>query len=498
MLKENKTLPDMRTTPDKSKWKKTALLAMAGAATLGFASLHLTDGIPSAKADPKAATGSAVPLGYAPISFADLAAKVKPAVVSINVKSSGKSGRPLPNIPKELFKHFGIPRGGKLPPSQAQGSGFIVTEDGLVVTNNHVVEKGEKITVTLEGGVTLPAKLIGSDPRTDLALLKITEKRKFPTVKFAEKPARVGDWVLAVGNPFGLGGSVTAGIVSAKNRNIGSGPYDYLQIDAAVNRGNSGGPAFNLQGEVVGVNTAIFSPSGGNVGIAFAVPAKLTKKVIAQLQQSGSVSRGWLGVHIQSVNDDIAQGLGMKKAYGAIVTQVTKGGPAEKTDLKNGDVIINVNGLEIKDSRDLARKIAALPPKQDANLIVFRDGKEKPITVKLGLFPNNKQFARLQSGQELGAELDDLGLTLAPAKSRSGKSLNGVVITEVDAGSTAGLKGLKAGDIILKAGRASVDEPEDVIDAIQEAKKAGQPSILLYIKSGERRSFVAVPLKKAG
>ncbi|MGH1349903.1 MAG: Do family serine endopeptidase [Methyloligellaceae bacterium] len=497
MLKENKTLSNMQTASDKRKWKKTALFAMAGAATLGLASLQLADGISSAKADPKATTGQSVPLGYAPISFADLAAKVKPAVVSINVKSGGKSNRQLPKIPKELFKHFGIPRGGQLPPSRAQGSGFIVSEEGFVVTNNHVVEKGVEITVTFENGDTLPAKLIGSDPRTDLALLKITKKGKYPTVKFAEKAARVGDWVLAVGNPFGLGGTVTAGIVSAKNRNIGSGPYDYLQIDAAVNRGNSGGPAFNLAGEVVGVNTAIFSPSGGNVGIAFAVPATLTKKVIEQLKQSGSVSRGWLGVHIQTVSEDIAEGLGMEKAYGAIVTKVTKGGPADKSDLKNGDVIINVNGSEIKDSRDLARKIAALPPKQDANLIVFRDGKEKPITVKLGLFPNNRQFARLQSGQELGEELDDLGLTLAPANSRPGKDKEGVVITEVAPGSAALEKGLKAGDVILKAGRSTVNQPDDVIKAISAAKKAGQPSILLYIKSGDRRSFVAVSLKKA-
>ena len=300
------------------------------------------------------------PYGAAPISFADLVQKVSPAVVSINVKGDAKVAENefqipgMPDIPEDnplydFFKQFrqGMPK-GKMPPQPsptlAQGSGFFISPDGYLVTNNHVVEDAEDISVTLENGDKYPATLVGADSRTDVAVLKVKAPKEFPYVKFSDKDPRVGDWVLAVGNPFGLGGSVTAGIISAHNRDIGSGPYDYLQIDAAVNRGNSGGPSFNLDGEVIGMNTAIFSPSGGNVGIAFAVPAALVKEVVGQLREHGTVDRGWLGVVIQNVTDDIADSIGLSEAKGAMVTKVAEDGPVAKKDVKAGDVIVAVNG----------------------------------------------------------------------------------------------------------------------------------------------------------
>ncbi len=259
------------------------------------------------------------------------------------------------------------------------------------MTNNHVVEDAEDITVTMENGDKYPATLVGTDPRTDVALIKVkADGKTFPFVEFSKKDPRVGDWVLAVGNPFGLGGTVTAGIISAHNRDIGSGPYDYLQIDAAVNRGNSGGPSFDLDGKVIGVNTAIFSPSGGNVGIAFAVPAALVQEVVTQLKATGTVDRGWLGVVIQNVSDDIANSIGMKEAKGAMVTKVTEDGPAAKEDLKAGDVIVEVNGDKIDNSRDLARKIAELHPNTPVKLAIIRYGEKREVTMKLAHLPEQK------------------------------------------------------------------------------------------------------------
>ena len=501
-----------------SRWVKPVVFACAGLFAFGIAAPQITSFKMSEAVAENALTR--VQFSRAPLSFADLAEKIKPSVVSINVKKKGRKrgkNKPgfkgLPDLPfdhplNEFFRRFGQgPKGGnpggrgRALPSLAQGSGFIISEDGYVVTNNHVVDSagGEgEITVTLDNGDKLEAKLIGGDARTDIALLKIQEKRKFPKVKFATKQARVGDWVLAVGNPFGLGGTVTAGIVSAKNRDIGSGPYDYLQIDAAVNRGNSGGPAFNLDGEVIGVNTAIYSPSGGNVGIAFAVPAALTQEVVAQLKSSGSVSRGWLGVTIQDItDDDLAESMGLKKTQGALVTEIFKGSPAAKAKIRIGDTIVKVNEGEVKDSRDLARKIAALPPKGTTNITVSRDGEEKVLSVKLGQFPGSKKLARLRSGEELGEELNDLGLTLAPASSKPGAGDQGVIITDIDPESTAAEKGLKRGDIILQVGRKKVNSSDDVFDSIEDAQKAGKSIITLRIKSGNRARFIGLPLKKS-
>jgi serine protease Do len=419
----------------------------------------------------------------------------------------------MPDLPEDnplydFFKQFrkGMPQAPTKPtPSLAQGSGFFISPDGFVVTNNHVVEDAEDITVTLEAGEKYPAKLIGSDPRTDVALVKVNaEGKTFPFVEFSSKDPRVGDWVLAVGNPFGLGGTVTAGIISAHNRDIGSGPYDYLQIDAAVNRGNSGGPAFDLDGKVVGMNTAIFSPSGGNVGIAFAVPAVLVKEVVSELQSHGTVDRGWLGVVIQNVSDDIADSIGLAEAKGAMITKVTEDGPAAKEDLKPGDVIVEVNGEKIADSRDLARKIAELHPDTDVKLSIARYGEQRQVTMKLGTFPSSKKLAALEEDKpaDTGEQMKDLGLSLAPAVKFPGAGDEGVVITEVDPQSDAADKGLKPGDVILQVAGVTVSEPSDVAAGVKKAIAGAKSDkdtvkVLMQVKTGDQTRFVALSLKKA-
>lgn len=499
--------------------RKPALLAAAALIGAGVLGLSLNPSVPFAVAE----TGPTVetPYGRAPLSFADLVAKVSPAVVSINVKGDMKVAEnddsPIPGMPDipednplyDFFKQFrkGMPTPSpKHTPSLAQGSGFFITEDGYVVTNNHVVEDAEDITVTMEDGEKFNAKLIGTDPRTDLALVKVTDKtsKKFPFVELSEKDPRVGDWVLAVGNPFGLGGTVTAGIISAHNRDIGSGPYDYLQIDAAVNRGNSGGPSFDLDGKVIGVNTAIFSPSGGNVGIAFAVPAALVKEVIAELKDNGSVDRGWLGVVIQNVNDDIADSIGLAAPKGAMVTKVTEDGPAAKEDIKAGDVIVEVNGDEVADSRDLARKIAELDPDTEVKLSIVRYGDKREVDMKLGAFPSGKKLAALEQGEpeDLSEPMKDLGLSLAPAVKIPGAGEEGVVITEVDPDSDAADKGLKPGDIILQVAGVDVSEPGDVAEGVKKAMNGAKDDkdtvkVLMQVKTGDQTRFVALSLKKA-
>src|SRR4029079_17933771 len=329
-----------------------------------------------------------------PSGFADIVEKVKPAVISVRVKmrvdaQSTSSDDELP-FPKgspmeKFFKRFGTPDGGQGIPSaprgrqfgQAQGSGFFISADGYAVTNNHVVEKATSVEVSTDDGKIYTAKVIGTDSRTDLALIKVDGK-DFPFVKLSDAAPRIGDWVLAVGNPFGLGGTVTAGIVSARGRDIGAGPYDdFLQIDAPVNKGNSGGPTFNTEGSVIGVNTAIFSPSGGSVGIAFAIPADTVKSVVAQLKEKGSVTRGWIGVQIQPLTPEIADSLGIKKAAGALVAEPQKDGPAMKAGIEAGDVITAVDGKPVVDARDLARRISSMPPKTTVKLAIIRSGAEK-------------------------------------------------------------------------------------------------------------------------
>jgi serine protease Do len=500
--------------------RKPALLAAAALIATGALGLTLGNSVPFAAAETATQPTIETPYGRAPISFADLAAKVSPAVVSINVKGDVKvadNEQEIPGMPDlpednplyDFFKQFrkGMPQAPSKPtPSLAQGSGFFITPDGLVVTNNHVVEDAEDITVTLENGEKYPAKLIGTDPRTDVALIKVNAKDKtFPFVEFSSKDPRVGDWVLAVGNPFGLGGTVTAGIISAHNRDIGSGPYDYLQIDAAVNRGNSGGPSFDLDGNVVGMNTAIFSPSGGNVGIAFAVPAALVKEVVTELQSHGTVDRGWLGVVIQNVSDDIADSIGLAEAKGAMITKVTEDGPAAEQDLKPGDVIVEVNGEKIDDSRDLARKIAELHPDTDVKLAIVRYGDKRQVTMKLGTFPSNKKLAALEEDKpaDTGEQMKDLGLSLAPATKFPGAGEQGVVITEVDPASDAADKGLKAGDVILEVSGVTVSNPSDVAAGVKKALDGAKTTdkdtvkVLMQVKTGDQTRFVALSLKKA-
>ncbi len=448
----------------------------------------------------------------APVAgFADLVEQVQPAVVAVRVKAgsskisrrSEHGERSFRGFPRgygmeEFFKQFEDRFGGKkfkAPRRRdgSQGSGFVISADGYAVTNNHVVAGGGEITLKFSNGDEHTAELVGTDPKTDLALLKINAKGKtFPFVKFANKPARVGDWVVAVGNPFGLGGTVTTGIVSARGRNIGSGPYDdFLQLDAAINKGNSGGPTFNLKGEVIGVNTAIFSPSGGSVGIGFAIPAHLADKIVADLKDDGNVTRGWLGVIIQPVTKDIAESLGLESTDGVIVAQVQAKSPAKKAGLRSGDTILSVNGEEAKSPRDLANKIAAIKPGEKSEIELVRNNKRITKTVKIAALKSKKKVAVLEDDRsDDGEKLASLGLTLAPT------SDEGIAIVNVDPDGPAAERGLRRGDHILEVAGIKVEEPDDVANAIDRADRKGRKSVLMLIRSGENQRFVAIPLKR--
>ena len=468
----------------------------------------------------KAVTAETVKAPTLESGFADLVEKVMPAVVSIEVEIEPgvlrkgrhlfrKFGGDLDRIPPELrkffkdfldqfggLKRFGIPdqpmprfRG------RAVGSGFFISSDGYVVTNHHVVNNAVKIWVKTSDGKRYRARLLGSDRKTDLALLKVDARGKsFHYVQFAEKEPRVGEWVIAVGNPFGFGGTVTAGIVSAKGRYIGAGPYDdFLQIDAAINRGNSGGPTFNMKGRVVGVNTAIFSPTGGSVGIGFAIPARVVKKVVRQLKEKGHVVRGWLGVQIQAVDEEMAEGLGLDEPHGTIIVKVTANSPAEKAGLKTGDVILEVNGRKVKDPRHLAMMVADIEPGTVAKITILRDGKRQTLDVKIGRMPSDEEIARAFGKATPGAVSPaDLGLSLRPSEDGEG-----VVIADVDPDSRAAEKGLRPGDVILEVAGEKVKTPADFGKAIAKARKKGRKAVLLLVRArnGDQR-FIALPLKK--
>ena len=416
-----------------------------------------------------------------PVGFADIVERVKPSVISVKVNINEKVAKDdsankdedspfQPGSPMErFFRRFGGPdglppglrggpRGGRGPVT-GQGSGFFISADGYAVTNNHVVDGADKVEVTTDDGKTYTAKVIGTDPRTDVALIKVDGRTDFPFAKLSDSKPRIGDWVLAVGNPFGLGGTVTAGIVSASGRDIGNGPYDdFIQIDAPVNKGNSGGPAFDTRGEVMGVNTAIYSPSGGSVGIAFSIPASTVKSVIAQLKDKGSVSRGWIGVQIQPVTADIADSLGLKKAEGALVAEPQANGPAAKAGIESGDVITAVNGEPVKDARELARTIGGLAPGNAVKLNVLHKGQDKVVNLTLGQLPNTVEAkADTDNGDKgsatKGTDVPKLGMTVAPANSVAGAGKDGVVVTEVDPKSAAAERGFKEGDVDSRSRR---------------------------------------------
>jgi serine protease Do len=494
---------------------------LAGVAVLGVSGLLAGAGF-----NLDSSLGRLAPAAHAqslqrPVGFADIVEKVKPAVVSVRVKVDGgprtmgfEGDAPFPKgSPMDrFFRQFGTPDDGT-PGNQGnqgapggrnmitgQGSGFFISADGYAVTNNHVVDKAENVQVTADDGKIYQAKVIGTDPRSDLALIKVDGRSDFPFVKFAEGNPRIGDWVLAVGNPFGLGGTVTAGIVSARGRDIGNGPYDdFIQIDAPVNKGNSGGPTFDVDGNVIGVNTAIFSPSGGSVGIAFAIPADTVKKVVSQLKDKGSVTRGWIGVQIQSVTPEIADSLGLKSQQGALVAEPQAGGPAAKAGIEAGDVITAVNGAPIKDARELARQIGGLPPGTSVKLALLHKGAEKTVTMMLGTLPNQRE-ARADTGtnEPTGTDIPRLGLTLAPAGQVAGSGNEGVVVTNVDPSGIAADHGLKTGDVILDVGGKKVGNPGEVRDAIRDAQKDGKRTVLMRVKSGsEGTKFVALRLGKA-
>lgn len=502
-----------------AKFGPMIAMTAATAAAVALSPLIVTP----ARADVSAGATVQTPMGRAPLSFADLVEKVKPSVVSVSVANEGnpnesaesgdqqgRGGLAIPELPedhplhdffKNLPRQFGTPNQGQPRVVQGQGSGFVISADGYIVTNNHVIDGATKIEIAFDDQSKFTAKLVGTDARTDIALLKIDAPGKtFPFVSLSDKDPRVGDWALAVGNPFGLGGSVTAGIVSALARDIGSGPYDYLQIDAAVNRGNSGGPTFNLDGSVIGVNTAIYSPSGGNVGIAFAVPAKTVAAVVDQLRKSGSVSRGWLGVKIQNIDADVAASIGLATPKGALISEVTANGPAAKAGLATQDAIMSVNGETIEDSRDLARKIAGYDPDTTVDVKIWRNSGEKNMKVKLGLFPANPEAAMRgepdkndKPAKTESLQLSQLGITLMPARTPGAEG--GVAIAEIEPSSDAAQKGLKAGDIILEVSGQQVKVPNDVVSGVKKAQELKRSAVLLHIKSADQTRFVAVQLR---
>ena len=458
-----------------------------------------------------------------PDSIADVAEKVIDAVVNISTSQKVEArNSPMPQLPNdpqldELFRDFFNRRGAPGDPQNRErsprrvnslGSGFIIDPSGIVVTNNHVISEADEITVILNDGTRLKAELIGKDQKTDLALLRVKPDKPLTAVKFGEsEKLRLGEWVIAIGNPFSLGGSVTAGIVSARNRDINSGPYDnYIQTDASINRGNSGGPLFNLDGEVVGINTAIISPSGGSIGIGFAVPAKTAVPVIDQLRQFGETRRGWLGVRIQQVTDEIAESLNIKPPRGALVAGVDDKGPAKPSGIEPGDVIVKFDGKEIKEMRDLPRVVADTPVGKQTPVVVIRKGKEETKTVTLGRLEDGEKVAAAEPKNggvpDQNVVKKTLGIELANMSGDLRKrynikdTVNGVVITAIDASSPAADKRLSPGDVIIEIAQEAVANTDDFQAKVDKLKKDGRRSALLLIAGadGELR-FVALSLQ---
>ena len=472
-------------------------------------------------------------LAKGPDSLADLAESVSDAVVNISAaQSAPERSVASPNVPRgtpfdDLFDEFfrrrqqgengapGAPGGNGAPPQPQRrggnslGSGFVIDSSGIIITNNHVIADATEITVIFTDGQKLKAELIGTDKKVDVAVLRVKPEKPLKAVKFGESDkARVGDWVLAVGNPFGLGGTVTAGIVSARNRNINSGPYDnYIQTDASINKGNSGGPLFNMNGEVIGINTAILSPSGGSVGIGFATPAATVMPIIDQLQKYGETRRGWLGVRIQNVDDAIAESLSLGKPRGALIAGIDEKGPAKTSDLKTGDVIVKFNGQDVKDSGDLPKIVAATPPDQEVGVTVMRDGKEQDLKVKLGRLEDSEKQAAAEPTRPtptapqtavqkaLGMEFSTLTGDIRK-RFNIQDGVNGVVVTKVDPDSVAAEKRIQAGDTILEVAQQPVKQAADVTAKMKAVKEQGRKTALFLIAgaSGDKR-FVALPVE---
>jgi serine protease Do len=497
-------------------------------------------GVPAAR-DPaphqaphQAPQSSAAPLLAQP-SFAPLVKRVLPAVVNISVTE--KSGTPVlselperfrgsqfedfmrrffdddsgrgPQLPRPFSENPGEEGGGK---RIALGSGFIIDPSGLVVTNSHVVGESAKVEVVLQDNSKYPASIVGRDPRTDLALLRIKANKPLPYVAFGDSSAaQIGDWVIAVGNPFGLGGSVTTGIISARGRDLKSGQFDdFLQIDAPINRGNSGGPTFNLNGDVIGINTAIYSPNGGSVGIGFAVPSNVAKSVVAQLESRGKVNRGWLGVQIQEVTPPIAASLGLPGDKGALVANVTPNSPGSRAGLKQGDVILSFNGSEVKQLRDLPRLVSAAAPDSAGSLTVWRNGQSTELRVTLGDAPENPRTASAsgdrsadRSGDRAGEErADALGMHFAPLTAetrrrlRVGRDVRGVVVTGIDAGSPAESFGVARGDVLVSINQQAVSSPEEAAQKLKEIANSSQKNALLLLNRHGVTQYVGVTLGK--
>ena len=483
---------------------------MAAAAPSGLLAQHTP-------APPALQTAPAMPAEPSgPQSFASVVRSVKPAVISVRVKVTETTPEDLSSQDNEhgereekrppffrrppfdrFFRDFGMPNfpegHGRPHLALAQGSGFFISSDGYAVTNSHVVSDSNTVEVQTDDEKIYKARVVGTDTKTDVAVLKVDGRNDFPYVAFAEGIPQVGDWVLAVGNPYGLGGSVTAGIISARGRDIGSSPYDdFLQIDAPVNKGNSGGPAFNESGKVIGVTTAIYSPSGGSVGIGFAIPADTVKSVVEQLKEHGEVTRGWIGVQIQPVTEDIAGSMGLRKAEGALVDEPQPDGPAARAGIRSGDVIQSVNGEAVKDSRELAKKIAGLAPGQTATIGIIQSGAEETVTLQIAKMPDRTIAETRPSRENRGGA--QLGLTLAPASSVAGHDTPGVIVTDVDPDGPAAERGVHSGDIILEVAGKAVNNPSDVREGIDSARSGGKQAVLMRIKSGETARYVAMPL----
>lgn len=470
-----------------------------------------------------------------PEGFADLAERLSPAVVNISTAQTlnERNSDMMPQFPPgtpfdEFFKEFfdrqqggggqGGGQGGKPPAGKggkgggqratSLGSGFIIDPDGLIVTNNHVIQDAEEITVILSDDTALKAQVVGRDAKVDVALLKVNSKTKLPFVPFGNSDsARVGDWVMAIGNPFGLGGTVTAGIISAKTRDINAGPYDsFIQTDASINRGNSGGPLFNMDGEVIGINTAIYSPSGGSVGIGFATPSNLAKQVLGDLKKFGKTRRGWLGVRIQSVNDDIAESLGLKRAYGALVSGVQADSPAGKAGVVAGDVILDFNGHEVKDMRRLPMMVAEAEIGAQIPMTLWRDGAQKSVKVVIGELKEEEEEQAAQAPvekvtpEDRGKPVTVLGFSAAPltdsnrARYELPGDARGVVITDVARDGIAADKGLRVGDVIPEVNQAAVTTADEISAQVAKARGLSRKSVLLQVQNASGMRFVAMPI----